>query len=105
MKYEIRREDEVVGLTNLEGADPPMGFVFGAVEPTEIYRPGKGKYQLFVSETNEKIATEEIVIEDHSELMGEQCVEVTVLVATAEEYEKFFSHHKEAYTKLFSGKN
>ncbi|WP_020411216.1 hypothetical protein [Microbulbifer variabilis] len=104
MKYEIRKEDIVVGFTALEGSDPPMGFVFGPIEPTEFYTPdfdGSG-CSLYVIETGQEISSESITIEDYSKEMGEQCVEVTVVIGSAEEYEKFFKHHLEAYEKQFS---
>ncbi|MDF0535941.1 hypothetical protein PY479_16860 [Shewanella sp. A32] len=103
MKYEIRREDKVIGITELEGGDPPMGFVFGVVDPTDFYVSGIGQagYRIYVGETNEEIASESITIEDLSEELGEQCIEVTVLVKSAEEYEKYFHHHLEAYDKQF----
>jgi len=104
VKYEIRKEDIVVGVTALEGGDSPMGFVFGAVEPTESYTPdvdGSG-CSLYVIETGQEISSESITIEDHSKEMGEQCVEVTVVVRSAEEYEKYFKNHLEAYEKQFS---
>ncbi|ABO22472.1 hypothetical protein [Shewanella loihica] len=104
MKYEIQRQDKVIGITELEGGDPPMGFVFGAVDPTDFYLSGEGKtdYKIYTCDTNEEIASESITIEDLSEAMGEQCIEVTVLVKSAEEYERFFKHHLDAYGKQFS---
>ena len=104
MKYEIRIEDKIIGTTDLEGGDPPMGFVFGAVEPTESYTSnvGNSALKMYVRETKEEIAIEHIAIEDHSGELGEQCIEVTALVSSAEEYEKFFKHHLEAYEKQFS---
>lgn len=103
MKYEIRKEDKVIGITELEGGDPSMGFVFGAIEPTDFYVSGigQGGCRIYTCETNEEIPSESITIEDHSEELGEQCIEVTVLVRSAEEYKKFFKHHLEAYEKQF----
>lgn len=104
MKYEIRNKDRVIGVTELEGGDPPMGFVYGAVEPTDFYVPGiaQGECKIFTCDTNEEIPSESITIDDHSEALSEQCIEVTILVKSAEEYEKFFKHHLEAYEKQFS---
>ncbi|MBY6191291.1 hypothetical protein KUV22_12725 [Microbulbifer agarilyticus] len=95
MKYEIRKKDKVIGVTKLENGDPPMGFVFGAVEPTEFYSPSieQADFSLYISETNTEISIESILIEDHSGELGEQSIEVTVLVESAEEYAKFFRHH------------
>lgn len=41
------------------------------------------------------------MIEDHSDEVGEQYIEVTVLVESAEEFEKFFKHHLDAYEEQF----
>lgn len=104
MKYELRIEDKVIGTTDLEGGDSPMGFVFGAVEPTDFYASNAGNtaLRMYVRETNEEIAAEHITIEDHSGELGEQYIEVTALVSSSEEYERFFKHHLEAYKKQFS---
>lgn len=103
MKYKIINKDEIIGITELEISDPPMGFVFGALEPTQFYTLGINttNCKIFISETDEEIACEFIAIEDYSEEWGGQCIEVTVLVESAEEYEKFFKHHLDAYEKQF----
>lgn len=103
MKYKIINKDKVIGITELEGSDPPMGFVFGSLEPTQFYTSdiNKTNCRIYTYETDEEISSESITIEDHSEELGEQCIEVTILIKSAEEYEKFFKHHLDAYEKQF----
>ncbi|HFF1654636.1 TPA: hypothetical protein ACGEYH_002964 [Providencia rettgeri] len=103
MKYKIRHKNKVIGITALEGGDPPMGFVFGMLEPTVFYTADIDKVHLslYTDETNEEIACNSISFDDYSAELGEQCIEVTVLVESAEEYAKFFKHHLDAYEKQF----
>lgn len=115
MKYKIINKDQIIGTSELERSDPPMGFVFGELEPTSFYKPNIStvgcKLYCFEtdnccetddrSEIHEEILCESITIDDHSDEFGEQCIEVTVLVESAEEFEKFFKHHLDAYEKQF----
>lgn len=103
MKYKIINKDQIIGTSELERSDPPMGFVFGELEPTSFYKPNISTVdcKLYCFETDEEILCESITIDDHSDKFGEQCIEVTVLVESAEEFEKFFKHHLDAYEKQF----
>lgn len=103
MRYKIRYKNKVIGIAALEGGDPPMGFVFGAMEPNEFYTADidKADLSLYMDETNEEIACKSITFDDYSADLGEQCIEVTVLVESAEEYAKFFKHHLDTYEKQF----
>ena len=103
VKYKVIIKDKVIGTTELERSDPPMGFVFGILEPSQSYTLdiSTTNCKIFISETDEEVTCEFITLEDHSEEWGEQCIEVTVLVESAEEYEKFFKHHLDAYEKQF----
>ena len=103
MTFEIRTENQVIGITELEGGDPPMGFAFGKLEPTDLYRKLSypAEYRIYDRKTGEEVASELVTIEDHSKQLGHQCIEVTILVKSSEDYEKFFKHHVEAYEKKF----
>ncbi|MEO3681491.1 hypothetical protein ABHN84_04205 [Shewanella vesiculosa] len=104
MIYEIRINDVVIGTTNLEGGDPPMGFVFGTVTPTENYEflSGVVKAELYEEGRDTEIKCESISFEDLTKEMGEMCIEVTALIDSYEEYDKYFKLHREAYEKQFS---
>lgn len=73
------------------------------LEPTVFYTADINKVHLslYTDETNEEIACKSIMFDDYSADLGEQCIEVTVLVESAEEYAKFFKHHLDAYEKQF----
>lgn len=104
MIYEIRINDVVIGTTKLEGGDPPMGFVFGGVTPTEKYKylSGVVRVELYEQGRDTEIKCESISFEDSTKEMGEVCVEVTALIDSYEEYDKYFKHHREIYEKQFS---
>lgn len=99
MIYEIRINDVVIGTTKLEGGDPPMGFVFGSVTPTEHYEflSGVVKTGLYEQSRDVEIKCESISFEDSTKEMGVTCVEVTALINSYDEYDKHFKHHREAY--------
>lgn len=103
MAFDIRKDDKVIGVTELEFGDPPMGFVHGAFKPTPFYSPNivKTGCKLFIKETSEEIATDFITFEDFSEELGEPFIEVTILVRSADEYRKFFKNHLDVYEKQF----
>ena len=107
--YEICYKNTAIGLTEFEGADPPMGFVHGAVKVNEEYNKNKKEIltnsnYLTVHELNSNVSlnVESVTIEDFSEKLGEEAVEITVLMKTAEDFEKQFKHHSEAYEKQFN---
>lgn len=104
MIYEIRINNVLIGTTKLEGGDPPMGFVFGNVTPTENYEVLSGvvKAELYEQGQDIEIKCESISFEDLTKEMGKTCVEVTALIDSYEEYDKYFKHHREAYEKQFS---
>lgn len=103
MIFEIRKEGKVVGVSELEFGDPPMGFVHGAFKPTQFYSPDlvQTGCKLFIKGTNEEIASEFIVFEDFSQELGETFIEVTVLISSADDYEKYFKNHSDAYERQF----
>ncbi|EOC1353229.1 hypothetical protein ACI096_004280, partial [Cronobacter dublinensis] len=94
MTFEVRKDNKVIGITELEFGDPPMGFVYGAFKPTSFYQKldSKPEYALFKCDGNLHILTEFITIVDSSEEMGEESIEVTILIESAEEYDKYFKH-------------
>lgn len=103
MIYEIKDGENQIGTTKFEFGDPPMGFVHGGFFPSEIYSTNKDYDDLAVicSDTNEQIECISIVIEEYSEEVGEQEIQVTAQLSSSEEYEKYFSHHRKAYEASF----
>jgi hypothetical protein len=104
MNYEIRIGNLVIGTTKLECGDPPMGFVFGNVTPTEGYKTLTDlvKAELYEQGRDNEIKCTSISVEDFTKEVGETCIEITALVESAEEYDKYFIHHRETYNKQFS---
>jgi len=107
--YEIRYKNIVIGLTELDRADPPMGFVHGAVNVNDKYDKNKKeilKNSIYLTvhelDKNNSLEVEAITIEDFSEKLGEEVVEVTVLMKTSEDFEKQFKKHSDAYEKQFN---
>ncbi|MBP2199097.1 hypothetical protein [Pantoea cypripedii] len=104
MTFEVRKGNKVIGVTELEFGDPPMGFVYGEFKPTSFYQKldSKTEYALFKRGGNLHILTEFITIVDNSEGMGEESIEVTILISSAEEYERYFKHHLNNYNNQFN---
>ncbi|UJR53907.1 hypothetical protein [Dickeya zeae] len=104
MVFEIRKEDTVIGVSELEFGDPPMGIVHGVLKPTQFYSPDiiKTGCKLFIKGTSEEIANQFIAIEDFSEKLGGPFIEVTILISSADDYSKYFKNHLDAYEKQFS---
>ncbi len=114
MKFHVFAKGDLVGETELEYGDPPMGVAFGAMMPTDEYM----KYQsIFEEKDFEKIESLDlrvvskdgkalepcagIAVEDFSKEMGETCIEVSVLGLDGIIYEEQFSHHIAAYESQF----
>lgn len=103
MTFEVRKDNMVIGFTELEFGDPPMGFVYGALKPTSFYQKldSRSEYALFKCDENLYVLNEFITIVDSSEEMGEESIEVTILIKSPEEYEKYFKHHLNSYNNQF----
>lgn len=103
MVYEIHCDNKIIGTTKFERGDPPMGFVVGELVPSETYDKDKltSIVKVFIQFTNEQVQCEMVTIEDLSEELGEQAIEVTALLVSSDEFEKHFSHHNEIYENQF----
>ncbi len=114
MKYKVYANDEVIGESELEMGDAPMGVAFGAMVPMGQYQ----KYQdIFEARDFEKIESLDlrviaengkplepcagIGIEDISKEAGETCIELSVLGLDSSIYEEYFVHHVAAYEAQF----
>ncbi|GKW13065.1 MULTISPECIES: hypothetical protein [Pectobacterium] len=103
MAFEIRKEDKIIGVSELEFGDPPMGIVHGAFIPTQFYSPNADKTgcKLFIKGIDEEIANGFIAIEDYSEELDETFIEVTILINSADDYRKYFKNHLDVYENQF----
>ncbi len=52
-------------------------------------------------DANEKLDCTSVIIEDCSEEIGEQEIQVTAQLSSSVEYEKYFSHHRKTYDASF----
>ena len=115
MKYQLFANNELIGESNLEVGDPPMGVASGEFHPNKNYF----KYQsLFESQNTEVLnlcvksssgQTLEpaggIGVEDYSQEMGEQSIQINVLGLDSEVYVKLFPEHVAKYDALFKQGN
>lgn len=103
MIFEIRKEGQTIGVSELEFGDLPMGIVHGNLIPTQFYFPKADTTgcKLFISETDEEITCDFIAIEDLPQELDGPAIIVTILVSAAEDYENFFKHHLDRYEKQF----
>lgn len=123
-RYEIFLDDKVIGTTELEKADAPMGVVFGNIKLYDI----SSRYEFFKSYcmTNgieiindypedkliatSDIPTLKIITSDGVEIKGQgtsidgmdsDVFEVTILGIPYPYYEEEFPHHVKAYEDQF----
>ena len=105
MRFEVLSGDAIIGWSELELGDPPMGVAYGRFHPSDLYvssvhagpatglrmRPdgGEGVFE----------SVGGVHIEDLSADFGPEEIEVTVLGLEAETYAHFFPHHMEWYEK------
>lgn len=110
MSFKIYAKDEIIGASELEGGDPPMGVVFGRVMPTATYFKYQSLFQegdfqrinelglAVVSSSGVKLfPCEGVGIIDSSIEVGESIIEVEVLGLSESLYTKLFKHHVQAY--------
>ena len=105
MTFSVFADNELIGTTQLESGDPPMGVAFGMMIPdaytkyrnffTSQDENAVGQLNLYVmSESGEKLEPcSGIGILDYSEEAGEVMIEVNVLGLDSDLYQKYFAHH------------
>ncbi|NEO84584.1 MAG: hypothetical protein F6J87_10075 [Spirulina sp. SIO3F2] len=114
VKYKIYANEELIGESELERGDSPMGVAFGAMEPTENY----WQYQAIIrkqdfdtiEKLNLQVRTEQdfalepcvgVGIEDLSEEADETLIEIAIVGLERALYEKYFVHHTVTYEAQF----
>ena len=103
MKFEIKDKGAVIGICSFDRADPPMGFVSGTLIPTHAYNSlfSYSDLDVFAFGSDERVSCESVTLEDFSKEMGELCIEVTALLSDSDEFDKYFSHHRDNYNSQF----
>ena len=114
-RFEVLANSVLIGHTEFERGDPPMGVAFGAFLPIAAYarvqeaivqREGKAREGIDlvarVAATGEVIECQAGVhITDHSAELGPEGLEVTVLGVGYPLYAELFPQHVDAYENQF----
>ena len=103
MKYEVVAGDVVIGWSELEAGDPPMGVASGRLHPTSAYVGVSVDVTLRVRPEGASFfePAAGVYIEDHSADLGPEGIEVSVLGLDAAVYELHFPQHVRAYERQF----
>lgn len=102
----------LVGYSDLESGDPPMGVAFGRFIPADGYRAIQNQcienhtdqtaLRLTVrTPQNETIQCAGVGILDYSRETGEEFIELNVLGISYPPYEQLFPHHVVRYEQQF----
>src|ERR1700730_9314100 len=114
MHFEVKLGSELVGSTELEGGDAPMGVAFGRLLPTPLY----ASIQPYCIKHRDRwVAIPGLTVEaaggvpiecsggvqiiDMSPELGEQGIHIHLNGVTNPPYAQLFPHHVEAYRKQF----
>lgn len=114
MRFEVKLGDQVIGFSDLEGGDPPMGVAFGRFLPTSAYasiQPHCITHRESWTPIPElKVAlpgglpiecSGGIQIIDLSRELGEKEIEIHLNGATKPPYGVLFLNHVDAHKKQF----
>lgn len=117
MRFEVKLGDEIIGRTELEGGDPPMGVAGGRLVPTPAYRSiqlhcikHRDRWEAIPELSVSTIGgvrlecSGPIQILDFSPELGETEIRIEVCGITKPPYGELFPHHVEAYKKQFEGR-
>jgi hypothetical protein len=102
MKYEVFSGDVMIGWSELEAGDPPMGVAFGVFHPSDSYRAREAQGLRVRPEGCaffEPVAG--VHIEDYSADLGADGMEISVLGIDGDTYRRFFPMHVKAYEDQF----
>ncbi|MDO6387044.1 hypothetical protein, partial [Uliginosibacterium sp. 31-12] len=110
--FTVYCDNTLVGQTELENGDPPMGVAFGRFIPAEAYgaiqkqcienHSDQSALNLTVrTPNNETIQCVGVGILDCSPGAGEEGIEINVLGISHPPYEDLFPHHVAGYEKQF----
>jgi hypothetical protein len=114
MRFEVKLGNEVVGFSELEGGDAPMGVAGGRFFPTPVYSSiqpyciNNREHWVPIPELTVGLAggvpiqcSGGIQIIDLSPELGEGGIEIHLNGVTDPPYGELFPHHVEAYKKQF----
>lgn|SRR5690606_12647427 len=104
MRFEVLAGDVLIGWSELEHGDPPMGVAHGKREATTAYGSTPPDAVLRVRPVGEAFFEPAggVHIEDLRADLGPDAVEVSVLGLDHETYRRYFAHHVRAHEQQFS---
>jgi hypothetical protein len=112
-RFEIYSNELLVGWSELELGDAPMGVAFGKfvpapgyseIQPSVVAAEGMAREDLYLSARIPNGVSLECVavcITDYSANLGESGLEVSVLGISDPPYDQLFPHHVAAYERQF----
>lgn len=103
MKFEIVAGDVVIGWSELEYGDPPMGVAHGRLNVTTAYGSTPTGALLRARPVGESFFEPigGVHIEDLRADLGPDEIEVSVLGLDHETYARYFAHHIRVYEQQF----
>lgn len=118
LRFDIYAHGRLIGWTRLEGGDPPMGVAFGQFHASAIYDelrslflysggpggkpvPASSELSLLLPDGRQIQSSGGVVIEDFSDDLGPEGLQVTILGIPYPEYEALFPQHVAAYEAQF----
>jgi hypothetical protein len=114
MRFEVKLGNEILGFSELEGGDPPMGVASGRFVPTAAYasiQPFCIKHRehwVSIPALTVCVASGVLIecsggvqIIDFSPELGEAGIEIHLNGVTNPPYGELFPHHVEAFKKQF----
>jgi len=115
MRFEVKLGNEIIGFSELEGGDPPMGVASGRFVPTPAYTSIQPhciehrEHWLSIPELMVGLAGGVpiecgggVQIVDFSPELGEAGIEISLLGVPYPLYAELFPHHVEAYKNRFT---
>ena len=110
-RFQITFNGVVIGHTDFEFGDPPMGVAFGRFDPTANYthfqsafssEPRIASLELrAITPDGVQIECAGLAVEDFSAEFGELEIQITALGISKPPYSKLFPQHVEQYDKQF----
>jgi hypothetical protein len=103
MRFEVLSGNTVIGWSEFELGDPPMGVAYGRFYPSELYdssqHVGPDAGLRVRPEGHQQVLepSEGVCIEDRSADFGSEGIEVSILGLGSEVYSRVFPHHVKTY--------
>lgn len=103
MRFEVIADGKILGWTRFEGADPPMGAVFGKlhmIPPEREVDWSRAALEVRAEDGHflRPHDAGKIMIEDHRESLSDtDAIEVTIVDLPDRDYASYFRHHLSNY--------